>query len=696
MNLIKNSTKLTVAFVMALAFVVVSAYALSPSYAGHWAQNEMDSWQQQDLLKGDDDGNLRPNDGITRVEFMALVNRMSGFTEKVDASELENFRDVTEDNWYYETVAIALKAGYITGVTEEMMDPNGLLTREQAMAIMARISEATGSEDGYKRASDADKVAVWARKVVSACIDNGYIAGSNGEIRPTSNIKRAEAIVMLDRKLTNTRTFGFAGIYNLNNQKIANINIVGSGVVLEDAKVEKDVVIKKAVKDAVLKGEFENITSEADSVALTLDGNAEKMTLNGDVQLTGKAKVKKIDVAKDVVLNGTTLKSGAKVENVKIDAKEGEENAAITSNGTTVAGGELAGKTTEVVETPSSSGRSGGSGSGYVQPAQTIFDQMAAKLADANTTRDYKFVICSKVEDDGVVTPSTTGVMIFEKGKNLATNLNSKQGAVYQILQDDAATINSRVNKLKDEKLANGNGKNFFTKERFEGVFKTQMDNMGWGGMYDLFEGTRPNQVPGPRVKFDANGDFDGVEVYLFEEMMTEMTDKIKAEPAKANVDLQKLAMFSQAIGLPERDFGLTLKLEGVPAGYAGEANYKTQNIAFLNKVKYLIESLGQPTEVAWNGIKTYTLSTGNVSRTMKISPVIADLKMPVAATADVQQLSMYTLDRYNNLRTHLINHAGAVEANLNGAGEDVYLSKVEANKAQFTDGELQLLKQMI
>ncbi len=337
----RNSSKKLFAIILATIFLLVSispqgvnaATKVASDTKNHWAKNEISSWQSEGLLKGDDSGNVRPNDKITRAEFMAFVNRMLGLTEKVEAGALEKYKDVSKEMWYYDTIATALKAGYITGLTAEKMDPNGAITRQQAMAIMARISKAKGTNDGYKKAKDADKVANWAKEAVSSCIDNGFIAGFQGNIQPLLNITRAEAVVMLNRKKTDTRTFSFAGTYNLKGQKIKNIKILDSGIALEDAEVSDGVTIGKNVEKVSLKGQFEKIVSEGRKVKLDLQGKAKALEVNGNMELTGKAKIEKIETTTDVTINGTEVKKGTKVADANIDAKEGEENSKITCTG---------------------------------------------------------------------------------------------------------------------------------------------------------------------------------------------------------------------------------------------------------------------------------------------------------------------------------------------------------------------------
>lgn len=49
---------------------------------GHWAKKEIVVWIEKGLARGYEDGTFRPEDSVTRAEFIAFVNRMYGYTEQ--------------------------------------------------------------------------------------------------------------------------------------------------------------------------------------------------------------------------------------------------------------------------------------------------------------------------------------------------------------------------------------------------------------------------------------------------------------------------------------------------------------------------------------------------------------------------------------------------------------------------------------
>ena len=231
---------------------------------GHWAEETLAKWRDLGWFTGDGNETYRPNDGITRAEFMALMNRMKDYTD--ESPEIANYSDVSQTAWYYKSVSAALAAGYITGTGDGKMSPENPITRQEAMTIVARVSGIDKESDTsvLTKASDGSNVAEWAKNTVAACINDGLIAGSNGLINPTANITRAESVVLLDRIQGDSRIFAFAGTYPASGSLSVNgdVTIAGSGVKLQNLTVGKDLTISEAVgegdayiENAIVKGD---------------------------------------------------------------------------------------------------------------------------------------------------------------------------------------------------------------------------------------------------------------------------------------------------------------------------------------------------------------------------------------------------------------------------------------------------------
>ncbi|MDW7669419.1 MAG: S-layer homology domain-containing protein, partial [Bacillota bacterium] len=72
----------------------------------HWAKAEIQEWTEKGLINGYSDGTFKPNDYITRAEFITLVNNVIN----IHGEEELVFEDVDGSEWYYQEIK---KARYV-------------------------------------------------------------------------------------------------------------------------------------------------------------------------------------------------------------------------------------------------------------------------------------------------------------------------------------------------------------------------------------------------------------------------------------------------------------------------------------------------------------------------------------------------------------------------------------------------------
>jgi hypothetical protein len=79
-------------------------------------------------------GAFRPNDYMTRGEFVELVTRLVAYTPGTSS-----FSDVGEGDTYYKAIVTAAAKGWIDGFSDGTFRANGSLTRAQAVKILNKI-----------------------------------------------------------------------------------------------------------------------------------------------------------------------------------------------------------------------------------------------------------------------------------------------------------------------------------------------------------------------------------------------------------------------------------------------------------------------------------------------------------------------------------------------------------------------------
>ncbi|GFN34745.1 S-layer homology domain-containing protein [Tepidimicrobium xylanilyticum] len=168
----------------------------------HWAKQEIEEMAAMGYVKGSQD-KFRPNDDITRAEFIAILVRILG----LDSFELDSpFKDVKDSDWFYKEVLSAVNAGLIKGYGDGSFRPNAPIKRQEIASILASLldNELSEEEVAYILSNFDDEVEGWARDSVAKAIDAGIMKGLLGSIiGGNNNATRAEATVMLLRFIKN-------------------------------------------------------------------------------------------------------------------------------------------------------------------------------------------------------------------------------------------------------------------------------------------------------------------------------------------------------------------------------------------------------------------------------------------------------------------------------------------------------------
>lgn len=147
------------------------------------------------FMVGDDKGNFRPNDPVTRAEvaqiFYALLRNKS-VTINV------RFEDVPADAWYADAVNTLASLGRVSGVGNNCYDPSRAITRAEFAAIAAQFANKT--QHGF----DFTDVAKdhWSYSGISTAAAYGWISGvGNNQFAPNRSITRAEVATIVNHML---------------------------------------------------------------------------------------------------------------------------------------------------------------------------------------------------------------------------------------------------------------------------------------------------------------------------------------------------------------------------------------------------------------------------------------------------------------------------------------------------------------
>jgi len=178
-----------------------------------WAKPAVDSLASRLILNGMTGNTLSPSAYVSRAEFSTVVSKTIGIIHTQNT--VSKFFDVAATDSYFDAVICATDYDIIRGYPNSMFKPDDKITRQEAMAILARtlrfISGTTAASSipesqadaVLSKFRDAGKIASWAKIDMAECVSRDVIRGdNNGNVNPNANVTRAELIQMMYNILT--------------------------------------------------------------------------------------------------------------------------------------------------------------------------------------------------------------------------------------------------------------------------------------------------------------------------------------------------------------------------------------------------------------------------------------------------------------------------------------------------------------
>ncbi|WP_068615468.1 Ig-like domain repeat protein [Paenibacillus tuaregi] len=150
----------------------------------HWAEQTIDIFTKLNIIKGYEDKTIRPNQNMSRGEFVAILSRIFdvGGTKQVALKDVKG-------HWAEDAIIDFTQAGIINGSGDGTFKPNNAITREEMVVILSRIVNLQGaahSGDG----ANTDPIQMAA--------EAGIIKGSgDGKLNPYGTAARADALQLI-------------------------------------------------------------------------------------------------------------------------------------------------------------------------------------------------------------------------------------------------------------------------------------------------------------------------------------------------------------------------------------------------------------------------------------------------------------------------------------------------------------------
>ena len=137
-----------------------------------------------------------PDKGVTRAEFAVLLARYLGVNTADYAAVEVPFADMDKvDAWAADSVRAMYAMGIVNGTGlpdgTTVFDPQGTLTRAQAVAMLGRARTEQAAYADLSQFPDAGAVPDYALEHFQTMVALGVIGGSNGMLDPNGTMTRA-------------------------------------------------------------------------------------------------------------------------------------------------------------------------------------------------------------------------------------------------------------------------------------------------------------------------------------------------------------------------------------------------------------------------------------------------------------------------------------------------------------------------
>ena len=231
----RSITLFTMLFVLTMMLVPMSAAAESSlgSYNdlnGHENQATIQAMIDKGYISGYEDGTFKPDQNMTRAEFMAMIGQAFGAKAVAPAG----LAGVEAMAWYVDAGADGdIGNGEIAGAENPV-------SNEEAAVIFAHLKNLGADETAADRFTDLDSAGSWSRGAIGAVYRAGIMKGyADGSFQPGQFISRARALTALQAALNYAE---IKPLFLVNNDRrglgIDGIDTLGESIVVFRSGVE--------------------------------------------------------------------------------------------------------------------------------------------------------------------------------------------------------------------------------------------------------------------------------------------------------------------------------------------------------------------------------------------------------------------------------------------------------------------------
>lgn len=304
------------------------AQSLEDALGSHWSSKYIIELYEKDVITSFADAS-KPDEAITRLEFMQYINRMFNLTDSVAIS----FTDVDNSQDYARDIEIAVAHGYIAGSGNGLMRPFDAITRQEAVAILSRLHKVEGATNTNLSFSDASQIDSWALKYIAYSVEKRYITGyTDNTFQPLKNLTRGEISRVLCVICGNAPTSTTISTSTVMNESYSNLTLAepNKTYTVKDLVIEGDLYITAGAYNSTV-----NLSNLIVNGYIIVAGNDTEVNLNNvvcdqitsfyketDISVDGSSSIGDVLFYSDASISGSNVNNlVTKTDGVEIDVE---------------------------------------------------------------------------------------------------------------------------------------------------------------------------------------------------------------------------------------------------------------------------------------------------------------------------------------------------------------------------------------
>lgn len=185
-----------------------SSVNLSDVSSDYWARPFIQALADNNVITGFPDGSFRPNQGVTRAEFAALIQKAFPNQNRVRQLSAGGFKDVPAGYWAASAIQNAYETGFLAGYPGNVFRPSEQIPKVQAIVAITNGLGLTASTTGASSDlntyyTDASAIPNYAVSSVTIATQSNIVVNYPDvrQLNPQQPLTRAEAAALLYQAL---------------------------------------------------------------------------------------------------------------------------------------------------------------------------------------------------------------------------------------------------------------------------------------------------------------------------------------------------------------------------------------------------------------------------------------------------------------------------------------------------------------